>query len=343
MPKSIPIQNIYYLLCYAWDKLDQGDIVDVSHLQSTELIDLFAFVLNDGLRHLSRLGLERGYVIKEEEISGLRGRLDISISLRRSLFMLGRSQCVYDELTSNTLSNQIIKSTLLALENVPQLDTDLRSQIHQKVRQLQGIDVIRLHDNIFKSVRVNSNARFYRFLLNICELIHHSLLVDEASGDVKFRDFTRDKEKMWQLFQNFLLNFILRRCERWSAKAEQIKWRANSSTDPDLHLLPRMTTDISAWRPGEYRIIDAKFYTEALSSHFETRKLHSGNLYQLLSYIANADPKNGVLPDGMLIYPKVDFPLRETYEILGRKIFICTIDLHAPWQKIDQEIRGFFH
>ena len=74
MPKPIPIQNIYYLLCYAWDKLDQGDIVDVSHLQSTELIDLFAFVLNDGLIHLSRLGLERGYVIKQEEISGLRGR-----------------------------------------------------------------------------------------------------------------------------------------------------------------------------------------------------------------------------------------------------------------------------
>ena len=189
------------------------------------------------------------------------------MSLRRSLFMLGRSQCVYDELTSNTLSNQIIKSTLLALRNVSQLDTDLRSQIHQKVRQLQGIDVIRLYDNIFKSVQEKWNARFYRFLLNICELLfYHSLLVDEASGDIKFRDFTRDKERMWQLFQNFLLNFILRRCERWSAKAEQIKWRANSSTDPDLRLLPRMTTDISAWRPGEHPSLMPNFILRRLAA-----------------------------------------------------------------------------
>ena len=25
---KIPIQNIYYLLCYAWNKLDEKDIVD---------------------------------------------------------------------------------------------------------------------------------------------------------------------------------------------------------------------------------------------------------------------------------------------------------------------------
>jgi 5-methylcytosine-specific restriction enzyme subunit McrC len=39
-------------------------------------------------------------------------------------------------------------------------------------------------------------------------------------------------------------------------------------------------------------------------------------------------------------YPKVDRELREHYEILGRKVSICTIDLDAPWQSIDQEIRA---
>jgi 5-methylcytosine-specific restriction enzyme subunit McrC len=42
----------------------------------------------------------------------------------------------------------------------------------------------------------------------------------------------------------------------------------------------------------------------------------------------------------MLIYPKVDRELREHYEILGKRVAICTIDLGASWQSIDQEIRA---
>jgi 5-methylcytosine-specific restriction enzyme subunit McrC len=42
---EIPIQNIYYLLCYAWNKLEERDIVDVKGIETTELCDLFAKVL----------------------------------------------------------------------------------------------------------------------------------------------------------------------------------------------------------------------------------------------------------------------------------------------------------
>jgi 5-methylcytosine-specific restriction enzyme subunit McrC len=148
---------------------------------------------------------------------------------------------------------------------------------------------------------------------------------------------------MWRLFQNFLLNFIRRECKHWSAKSEQIIWRANSQTDPALSLLPKMITDISAWRPSEYRIIDAKFYRETLSENFQTPKVHREDLFQLVSYVLNAQPKNGRTADGVLIYPKVNECLREQYSIFGRKFSIWTIDLSAPWKSIDQEIRELFH
>ena len=46
---KIPIQNIYYLLCYAWNKLEERDIVDVRGIDSTKILDLFARVLIGGL------------------------------------------------------------------------------------------------------------------------------------------------------------------------------------------------------------------------------------------------------------------------------------------------------
>ncbi|WP_439395173.1 5-methylcytosine restriction system specificity protein McrC [Bradyrhizobium sp. PMVTL-01] len=338
---AIPIQNIYYLLCYAWDALDQGELVDVSEVRSTELVDLFAFVLLEGVRHLSRMGLERGYCETSEEMYGIRGRLDVAASLRRPIFMLGRAHCTYDELTANTLANRIIKATLTNLERDQSLNTDLRDRIHGVVRQLPEINSIHLSNTLFRKVSVTSNRRFYRFLLDICELVHNSSL-PEPAGSRKFRDFTRDDKKMWRLFQAFLLNFIRRECQPWSARSEEVAWRANSETDPSLNLLPRMVTDISAWRPGEYRIIDAKFYTETLSRNFGARKLHSENLYQLMAYVMNAKPKHGVAPDGVLVYPRVTEKLREEYNILGRKFSVFTVDLAAPWQSIDRDIRELF-
>jgi 5-methylcytosine-specific restriction enzyme subunit McrC len=111
----IPIENIYYLLCYAWDKLEQGRFVDVSRLKSTELVDLFAAVLIQGVERLAKRGLERTYTTREEEFPGIRGRVDLLQTERRLLRKHGRAACRYDELSANSLPNQIIKSTLKLL------------------------------------------------------------------------------------------------------------------------------------------------------------------------------------------------------------------------------------
>ncbi|MCA1474304.1 hypothetical protein [Bradyrhizobium sp. NBAIM08] len=338
---AIPIQNIYYLLCYAWDALDQGALVDVSKVPSTKLVDLFAHVLLSGLRHLVRMGLEQGYQETSEEISGLRGRLNTAASLRRASFIAGRAHCTYDEVTANTLANRIIKTTLVNLERHSELDSRLRDQAHGVIRQLPDVATLHLSNNVFKSVSVTSNRRFYRFLLNVCELINDSSLV-EPTGSLKFRDFTRDDKKMWRLFQSFLQNFIRRECKQWAIKSEEITWQATGGAHGRLNLLPRMVTDISVWRPGEYRIIDAKFYSETLSRNFGVPKLHSDNLYQMLAYVMNAQQRSGVQPEGVIIYPKVGEGLREEYHILGRKISICTLDLSAPWRTVDREMRELF-
>ena len=58
----IPVQNLYYLLCYAWDQWNEGKVVDVSSTEYTGLQDLFAKVLCGGVKHLIRRGFDRGSV-----------------------------------------------------------------------------------------------------------------------------------------------------------------------------------------------------------------------------------------------------------------------------------------
>ena len=55
----IPIKNLFYLLCYAWDVLEQGDATEVGTVEAPDLENLMASVLATRLERLMRRGLER--------------------------------------------------------------------------------------------------------------------------------------------------------------------------------------------------------------------------------------------------------------------------------------------
>nr|WP_283815951.1 hypothetical protein [Bradyrhizobium sp. AUGA SZCCT0222] len=319
--------------------MEQAAIADAGGLPMTKLADLFAAVLCTGIDHLARRGLEKCFDAQHETLSGIRGRIDFGGSLRKNSFFHGQAVCAFDEVSMNTAANRILNTTVKQLLKFGELDRELRSRLRTVERSLRDIKEIDLTSALFRKVQVSSNRAYYGFLLDVCEFVHNSWLVDEANGGRKFRDFARDDAAMARLFESFLFNFMTRECPQWSVVREDIKWDARSATDRELRYLPRMRTDISARRTGEYKIIDAKFYTNTLSSHYDVEKIHNANLYQILSYLMNAKPDRGVAPHGILIYPRVDRDLREDYSILGKTISVRTVNLNAPWKLIDQELR----
>lgn len=339
MPQPIiPVKNLYYLLCYAWDQLEQGQLIDVSRCPSTELVDLFTMVLCEGVKHLARRGLEQRYEVQTEVLPTLRGRIDVFGSARRFLPSIGKAMCQFDELTVNSLNNQIIKATLKKLSVVKDLNSGLRTQSNLLLKSLQGVEDIAITNQCFQRTQLHSNTRFYRFLLNICELIHASSLIDTEIGSTRFRDFRRDEKAMARVFERFLYNFIQREVDSVKVKRDRIEWQATSLSDPALSLLPSMNTDISISRGANRLIVDAKYYTNTLSSRWETEKLHSHNLYQLMSYLNNASNQGVGSIAGMLIYPKIERHLRQRYVINGYPVYIATIDLNQDWPEIHSEM-----
>src|SRR5258706_15898243 len=108
----IPVENIYYLLSYAWDRLQERERIKVAVENSTDLVELFARVLCNGLNQLSRVGLDRGYVEERKTLRVLRGRVCIPETINILGFRRGTLICDYEELTHNILINQIVKATL---------------------------------------------------------------------------------------------------------------------------------------------------------------------------------------------------------------------------------------
>lgn len=340
MAKDIPIRNIYYLLCYAWNRLSEGEIVDVSGIDTTELADLFATVLISGTNHLLRKGLDRGYQTISDEVPAIRGRVDIAVTARRMLMKHGKAYCIYDDFNVNTLPNRILKSTLRFLAGVPSLDKELKKKLLSLYRGLWEIDDMPLTKHAFRKVQLHTNNRFYRFLLNICELIKGAWLIDEATGNYKFRDFIRDEKQMAILFEKFVYNFYRVHLPDFKVKKERIYWTASSEVDPDLKFLPTMETDISLREHDRTIIIDTKYYKKTLQNYYGVESIHSGNLYQVFAYLKNLEFRGGedAQAEGMLLYPVVQKKLRLKYDIHGHKISINTVDLGQDWKKIRDEL-----
>ncbi len=340
MSSVIPVKNVYYLLCYAWNSLEEGKLVDVGAVGSTELVDLFAAVLTNGCNHLFRRGLDQGYLEYAEEIAGIRGRVDVAVTARRMLPQHGKAYCQFDELSVDTLPNQILKATIRQLLMVYDLDAGVRKKLLQTYRQLSAVGDVKLTKALFRRVQLHSNNRFYRFLLRVCELVVDSLILDESAGANRFRDFLRDDKKMASLFEAFVLNFLKAERKDLAIKRERIYWLAESESDPDLTYLPTMETDISVRSSARTLIIDTKYYGDTFQRYYDRKKIHSSNLYQVFAYLKNLEHRNGpdATADGMLLYPVVSEGVRLKYQLGAHRIRICTLDLSKDWKDIRAEL-----
>src|SRR5690606_15718271 len=115
----------------------------------------------------------------------------------------GRAVCEFDELSVNTLNNQILKATLRLLSRSLEIDAALKKEVIACYQGMRGVEDKAMSQGLFRRVQLHSNSRFYRFLLNVCELVFGEHLVDAAAGQTKFKDFVRDERAMARVFERF--------------------------------------------------------------------------------------------------------------------------------------------
>lgn len=341
MKQPIPIENIYYLFCYAWDRFPEGDTIEVSKTNSPKIWDLFASVLIRGVNRLMRRGLDRGYAEIEEETSTIRGRIVVGDTLRRNLLMFGRANCCFDELHYDVLHNRIIKATLRRLSDVDELDAKLRHELRQLTRLFSEVSDIPISNALFRRVQLSRNNGNYDLLLKICELAHSTLLPNREGRGSKFSDILENEKVMPGVFEAFVRNFYKSEQSEFSVKAEPIQWDAHDINEVSAMLLPEMRTDVTLRSINRTIIIDTKYYPEALvKNRYGQEKINSSHLYQIFAYLKNCKvrPAYGRPPEGILLYPTTSRDLDLSFVIGGHEVRVRTLQLDQPWQKIHTEL-----
>lgn len=333
----IRIQNIYYMLAYAFQVLNEQGYKNIATEEFDNTAELCAAILARGISTQVKRGLGKEYIPQTEALSSLRGKLDISESIKTQTFLKKQMICLYDDFSVNSVMNRIIKSTVLLL-----LKGDISKSRKKELRKLmvffEDVDVIDLY-SVNWNMQYNRNNQTYRMLISICYLVFKGLLQTQSDGTTKLMDFL-DEQRMHRLYEKFILEYYRKEHPELIANASQIPWQLD---DDFGDMLPVMQTDIMLTKDEKTLIIDAKYYAHTTQRQYDKNTLHSGNLYQIFTYVKNKEAELAEKPHkvaGMLLYARTDeeiYPEKE-YRMSGNQIGVRTLNLDGDFDMIKSQL-----
>lgn len=336
----IPVQNVYYMLSYAFRVLNEQGYKSIETEEFHNVAELCTSILTKGVKQQLKRGLGQEYISETEALSSPRGKIDVTASIKNLSMIRGELVCTYDEFSVNSYMNRIIKSTLLLLLKA-KISPSRKKEIKKLLVFFEDVETLDIH-TINWSIRFNRNNQSYRMLVAVCELVIKGLLQTQSDGSTKMMDFL-DDQKMHHLYEKFILEYYNTEYKNLKVKASasMMDWQVD---DGFRDLLPKMKTDITLTRGERTLIIDAKYYERNLREQYGKVSIPTDNLYQIFTYVKTKENELVGVPHekvfGMLLYAQTDEEgaFNNEYQIMGNRVCVRTLDLSGDFQSIKSQL-----
>ena len=315
----IRVQNVYYMLAYAFQVLHEQGYKNVATEEFDNVAELLSAILCRGVSVQIKRGLIRQYISREEALASPRGKLEIGKSIKTQAIRKKQLVCNYDEFSVDAYPNRIIKTTMdLLLRG--SISKARKKEIRKLMIFFDGISILDIH-SINWDIQYDRNNQTYRMLIAVCRFVIKGLLQTTADGSTKIMDYA-DDQTMAKLYEKFILGYYQREHPELKAYSPQIAWQV---TDGYRTLLPTMQSDI---------VITNK------AAKNMTQTLHSGNLYQIFTYVKNWSAAPDEVVSGMLLYAGTDDTIQPNndYQMSGNQISVKTLDMDCDFSKIAAQL-----
>ena len=351
----IPIQNLFYMLCYAWNILSIKDTINVESENLKDSYNLLARIVSYGVGKLIRQGFCRTYITAKDELSVIRGKIIIPDTINNSSLIKKKIFCEFDEFTSNNLFNKIIKYTLNSLIKNISINSGIKKDLKKQITYFAHIDEgVPSKTNLQKLKFTRNNFR-YKLLISLAVMLYNDTVVNENTGKNTFNDFYRE-EQMQKVYELFLLNFYALHLDKeiYRVHAPKINWNIDENAfdlwgdffDIDTRITDRRTDIVIENKKENIQfIIDAKYYKDALISAYQSQNVETyrtSHINQVRGYILDSS-FNGK-KCGALVYPTIYSDRLDKGTVLPIKdanIIMKTINLNQDWQKIEADLLQF--
>lgn len=330
------------MLSYAYLTLRDIGPDNVATEDFEHIHDLFAAILIRGVGNQIKRGLHRDYIPQNESLSGLRGKIRITESIKQQTITQKKLVCEYDEFTEDSLHNQVLKSTMLLLLRFGAVKTENKKQLRKLLIYFSHVTEVAPTSISWDALKYHRNNAGYRMLINLCWLVVKGLLLTTEAGSYRLTNWLCD-EQMHRLYEKFVLSYYQKKYSSYSPRASYIAW--NITEGADTTFLPAMKSDITLTHGHKTLIIDTKWYGHTMqrNSQYDSTTFISSNLYQIFTYVKNKDSAATGDVAGILLYAKTNEAITPDNDFLigGNRISLKTLDLGRDWNEITNQLDSF--
>lgn len=336
--KGILIKNIFHMLSYAFQELRKNNYEEIAGEEFGDIYDLFAEILTRGVSSQLKQGLHRNYIPCEDDLTTLRGKLNMSDTIRLYSRGVKRLSCEFDEYSENNVFNRILKTTMLLLIGDVRVKPQRRMALRKLLPFFANVDETDLRTIKWNSFRFDRNSKTYQMLLYLCYFIIDNILLSTERGTYKMHTFS--DEHMCRLYEKFVLEYYRRHHPEFKACAKQVAWNVVEE-ETSMEMLPILQTDIFLSIGERTLIIDTKYYAKSFQTHYDKQTIHSNNQNQILAYVLNHDRNHTGTTDGMLLYAKTQEESQPHGQMKwhdGNMIYYRTLDLNQDFAGIKEQL-----
>ena len=333
---NVVVRNVYYMMAYAFRTLDVDDFERLKTEPVDNLADLLAAILTIGISSQRRRGFEHDYNAREEDLLGVRGRIDIRGTARLRAQDRLDVACEYDEFTEDTYKNRVLKTCAGLLVRDAEVPDSRRRELKRSLISMRDVGEVDPSRIEWARLRYHRNNGSYRLLMNVCYMVVQSLILTTDEGKTSLASFTSG-QRLHALYEAFVLEYFRKEHPELGVSAKVIDRKVS---DDAPAFLPQLCTDITLERGKRMLIIDAKCYGRILGTHHDKEILSPANLNQIQSYVMHAAYGTGLNVQGMLLYALTESEdaRYESWEEIGHTWHGRTLDLGCEFKDIAAQL-----
>ncbi|WP_313554721.1 McrC family protein [Agrobacterium cavarae] len=275
-------KRLVHMLAVALDLyIEMGRITDLDWQRET-LLEILIRIFCDKLTEAIRRGMPRRYLVHEDDLSALRGTLDVPRQFTRHAFNPGRLACRFDDLSQDIALNQIMKA---AVAHVSRLSRSPANQ--QRLRELafvyayiSDVPVAALK---WREVIIDRTNRAWQDLFGMAQLFLRSRYQTTSSGSGQGSALLFEMNALFEEYVGRLVTRALAGTE-FRVTLQGGRLFCLTSVENDRALF-QTKPDILIWRDGQVaHVIDTKW--KRISARIDDPKLgvFQGDVYQMMAY-----------------------------------------------------------
>ncbi|MFF0158131.1 McrC family protein [Streptomyces sp. NPDC005263] len=289
---KVPMARLFFLLGYSLDPRGWRDgQVDVA--EHHEVLPALAHAFERQVERAIRAGLLQGYRETEDTALVVRGRIREAEQVRRRFGAALPVEVMYDEFTTDTPENRLLRAAIERLLRLPGVPRPVRARLlHQRTRLADVTPLVR-GQRLPEWRPSRLNVR-YQHALHLARAILDGASAEHRPGGLRIDGFLFDMNKVFEDFVCVALREALR-----PYGGRGVLQAKGVTLDEDERV--RMRPDFVWYGDGNQgrplAVIDAKYKTEKKDGY------PGADLYQMLAYCTALG-----LPEGHLVYAKGNVP-----------------------------------